>query len=127
MIVVYSLTHSVASTVCGYTGHRLLHRRARSCKGLRVCQVGTTRPIRRLWRVLHDQFHDSPHALSSPLPCHGDTEVDARRNAGSGEPIAVDADALGAGLGAELDQGPWILGARFIKVNGVKNIISIFR
>jgi hypothetical protein len=25
------------SALCGYTGHRLMHRRAPSCEGLRVC------------------------------------------------------------------------------------------
>ena len=93
------------SALCGYTGHRLLHRRARSCEGLPVCQIRTARPIRRLWRVLHNQFDDSPHALSSPVPRHGDTEVDTRCDAATGEPIAVEADALAAGLSAELVQG----------------------
>ena len=93
------------SALCGYTGHRLLHRRACSFEGLRVCQIGTARPIRRLWRVLHNQFDDSPHALASPVSCHCDTEVDARSDAGTSEPIAVDADTLAARLSAELVQG----------------------
>src|SRR4030095_6561653 len=55
------------SALCGYTGHRLMHHRARSCEGLRVCQIRTARSIRRLWRVLHNQFDDSPHAFSRPV------------------------------------------------------------
>ena len=82
-----------------------MHRRARSCEGLRVCQIRTARPIRRLWRVLHKQFDDSPHALSSPVPRHCDTEVDTRCDATTGDPIAVEADALAAWLSAELVQG----------------------
>lgn len=82
-----------------------MQRHARGCEGLRVCQIGTARPIRRLWRVLHNQFDDSAHALASPLPRYCDTEIDARCDATTGEPIAVDADALAAGLSAELVQG----------------------
>ena len=39
------------------------------------------------------------------MPGHCDTEVDARCDAASGEPIAVDADAFAAGLGAKLTEG----------------------
>jgi hypothetical protein len=68
--------------LCGYTAHRLLHRRVRSFERLRVRQIRTARSIRRLWRVLHNQFDDSPRALSSPVSRHRDTEVDTRRDAG---------------------------------------------
>ena len=76
-----------------------------SREGLRVCQIRTARPIRWLWRVFHNQFDDSPHALASPVPGYCDTEVDARCDAASGEPIAVDADAFAAGLSAKLVEG----------------------
>src|SRR5512146_2239566 len=99
------ITARVESALCGYTGHRLLHRRARSCEGLPVCQIRIACPIRRLWRVLHNQFDASPHAFSSPVPRHGNTKVDTRCDTATGEPIAVDADALSAELSAELIQG----------------------
>ncbi len=104
-VLSWKLNKIKSSVLCRYAGHRLLHRRARRRKGLRVCQIRTARPIRRLWRVLHDQFDETPRALSRPVPRHCDTEVDPRCNAGTREPIAVDADALAAGLGAELGEG----------------------
>ena len=82
-----------------------MHRRARGCEGLRVCQFRTARPIRRLRCVLHNQFDDSPHTLSSPVSRHCDTEVDTRCDAATGEPIAVDADTFATGLSAKLAQG----------------------
>src|SRR5262245_14845282 len=81
-----------------------MHRCARICERLRVRQVRAARPIRWLWRVLHDQFDDSPHTLSSPLSCHCDAEVDTCCDAATGEPIAVDADAFVTWLSAELAQ-----------------------
>src|SRR5437764_9648965 len=81
-----------------------MHRRTRSCEGLRVRQFRTARPIRRLWRVFHNQLDDSPHTLSSPASRHCDSEVDTRCDATTGEPIAVDADAFVAGLSAKLAQ-----------------------
>jgi len=84
---------------------RLLHRRLRGGESLRVRQIRTTRPVRRLGRVLHDQLDQAPRALARPVPGHSDSEVDTRRDAGTGKPIAVDADAIAAGLGAELAQG----------------------
>src|SRR5262245_61946449 len=82
-----------------------MHRCAPSREGLRVPQLRAARPIRWLRRVFHDQFDDSPHALSSPLSRHCDTEVDTGCDAATGEPIAVDADAFATGLSAELTQG----------------------
>jgi hypothetical protein len=90
--------------LCGHTGHRLLQRRACSCEGLWVRKLGTPRPVRRLGRVFHNQFDDSPDAFARPKPCHRNPEVDARSDATSGEPIAVDADACAAGLGAKLSE-----------------------
>ncbi len=90
--------------LCGYTRHRLMQRRARSCEGLRVRQFRAARPIWRLRRVFHDQFDDSPHALSRPVSRHTDTEVDTRCDAATGEPITVDADAFAAGFSAKLAQ-----------------------
>ena len=78
-----------------------MQRRAPSCEGLRVCQLRTACPIRRLWRVLHNQFDDSPHAFSSPVSRKCNTEVDTGCDTASGEPITVDADALIAGLSAD--------------------------
>src|SRR6478609_3398420 len=82
-----------------------MHRPARNRESLRIRQVGTASPIGRLRGVLHDQLDDSPCALSGPVPCHCDTEVDSRRDPGASESIAIDADALVTGLGAELAQG----------------------
>src|SRR4030095_16588684 len=95
----------LSCTLFGYPRHRLLHRRSRSCEGLRICEVRAACPIRWLWRVFHDQFNDPSHAFASPVPRHCDTEVDTRCDATTGEPIAIDADALAAGLSAELRQG----------------------
>jgi hypothetical protein len=46
-----------------------------------------------------------PMLSPAQRPAHCDTEVDARCDAASGEPIAVDADALAAGLSAKLVEG----------------------
>src|SRR5688572_28978647 len=83
----------------------LLQRRACGCQTLRVGQFRTARAIRRLWRVFQKQFDNSPHVLAGPVSGHCDTEVDARCDAASGEPIAVDADAFAAELGAKLAEG----------------------
>src|SRR5262245_22292076 len=88
----------------GYTRHRLLHCDSLTCQRLRICEVRAACPIRWLWRVLHNQFDVSSHALASPVPRHRDTKIDTRCDATTGEPIAVDADALTAGLRAELCQ-----------------------
>src|SRR4029450_3351761 len=90
--------------VCWCAGHRLLHRRARRCKGLRICEVRAARAIRRLRWLFHDQFDEAPRALASPVPRYGDPEVDTCCNAAASEAVAVDADALAAGLGAELGE-----------------------
>jgi hypothetical protein len=86
------------------TSHRVLQLCARRCERLRVCEFRTTRPVRGLRGVLHYQFDNSPSPLSSPESRHCDAEVDTRRNAATGEPIAIDADAFAAGLGAKLAQ-----------------------
>src|SRR5262245_59697625 len=81
-----------------------MHRRACICKRPRVRQVRAARPIRWLWRVLHDQLDDSPHTLSSPLSRHRDAEVDTCCDAATGGPIAFEADAFVTWLSAELAQ-----------------------
>src|SRR5207253_2194336 len=78
--------------------------RTRGRESLCISQIRPAVPIGWLWRVLHDQFDQSPRALASPVPRHRDTEIDARGDATTGQPVAVDADALGAELGAELTQ-----------------------
>src|SRR5262249_57614639 len=69
-----------------------------------IAQRGTAALMGGLWRLFHNQSDASPHAFASPVPCPRDTEVDARRDAASGEAIAVDADAFAAGLCAELGE-----------------------
>jgi hypothetical protein len=88
------------STRRGDTGHRLLQRRACGGQTLRVGQFRTAVAIRRLRRVFQKQFYDASDVLAGPVPGHCDTEVDARCDAASGEPIAVDADAFVAELSA---------------------------
>jgi hypothetical protein len=46
-----------------------------------------------------------PMLSPAQCPAHCDTEVDDRCDAASGEPIAVDANALAAGLSAKLVEG----------------------